>query len=276
MNEPIGIIGVGLVGGVIADRLAEAGYPVSGHDPATPERDSLTLLPNADAVFQACDTVLLSLPNSTIAKKVLSSVGLRTGQLIIDTTTGTPEDAVAHAQRLTKAGASYLEATIAGSSDLLSKQQASIFLGGDPESIARAQPLLDVLTTKAFPVGGTGKGAQFKLMFNLILGLQRAVLAEALCFGDSQGIDPETALEILRQTPAYSSVMDTKGPRMVEGNYDQPQARLSQHLKDVRLILERGATTPLSALHRELLEKVEALGFGDKDNSAILEAFRKV
>ena len=72
--------------------------------------------------------------------------------------------------------------------------------------------------------------------------------------------------------------MPTKGPKMLERNY-AAQARLSQHLKDVRLILEEsrrvGARAPLSELHRSLLEEAEQLGFGSADNSAVMEVYRQ-
>ena len=80
----------------------------------------------------------------------------------------------------------------------------------------------------------------------------------------------------MRAGAAYSAVMDTKGRKMIDQDFS-PQARLSQHLKDVGLILEAGersgARLPLSGLHRRLLEEVEAAGFGDADNSAIIKAF---
>jgi 3-hydroxyisobutyrate dehydrogenase-like beta-hydroxyacid dehydrogenase len=102
------------------------------------------------------------------------------------------------------------------------------------------------------------------------------VLAEALGFAEASGLDPALALEILKTSSSYSRVMDIKGRKMLERDYT-PEARLSQHLKDVRLILENGerqhARLPLSALHRALLEEMEERGFGDVDNSAIREAF---
>jgi 3-hydroxyisobutyrate dehydrogenase-like beta-hydroxyacid dehydrogenase len=71
--------------------------------------------------------------------------------------------------------------------------------------------------------------------------------------------------------------MDVKGRKMIEGDFT-PQARLSQHLKDVRLMLsnaeQAGLTLPFSATHRELLEQAEAAGFGELDNCAIIEALR--
>ena len=84
------------------------------------------------------------------------------------------------------------------------------------------------------------------------------------------------ALAVLQAGAAYSAVMDAKGAKMISGDF-APQARLSQHLKDVRLMLQSAARTgvdlPLSNVHRELLERAEAAGLGDLDNSAILRAF---
>lgn len=84
------------------------------------------------------------------------------------------------------------------------------------------------------------------------------------------------ALEVLRSGAAYSRVMDTKGLKMLTGDFS-PEARLSQHHKDVRLILKAaeqgGAKVPLSTVHDELLTQLDSLGLGDSDNSAIIRAF---
>ena len=115
-----------------------------------------------------------------------------------------------------------------------------------------------------------------KLVLNLVLGLNRAVLAEGLSFARSSGIDPALALEILKAGPAYSKAMDVKGQKMLSEDFT-PEARLSQHLKDVRLILDQarqqGRMLPLSEVHRTLLEKAETAGYGAADNSAIVKAF---
>ena len=115
-----------------------------------------------------------------------------------------------------------------------------------------------------------------KLVSNLVLGLNRAALAEGLVFAQALGLDAEAALEVLLNSMAYSRTMDTKGRKMIAGDF-RTQARLSQHLKDVRLILaaaaEAGQVLPLSETHRRLLETAEAAGFGDADNSAVVRAF---
>jgi 3-hydroxyisobutyrate dehydrogenase-like beta-hydroxyacid dehydrogenase len=74
---------------------------------------------------------------------------------------------------------------------------------------------------------------------------------------------------------AYSRIMDTKGEKMIHQDFE-PQAKLSQHLKDVRLMLEASSIPlPLSETHRQLLEKAVALGFGEADNSAVIQAILK-
>jgi len=112
-----------------------------------------------------------------------------------------------------------------------------------------------------------------KLVTNLVLGLNRAVLAEGLVFAKSIGLSTERALEVLLNSPASSRTMETKGPKMVNSEF-APQAKLSQHLKDVRLILDEAARTsrelPLTALHAQLLERAEAEGYGELDNSVII------
>ena len=62
---------------------------------------------------------------------------------------------------------------------------------------------------------------------------------------------------------------------MIHGDF-APVARLSQHLKDVRLMLAAaaasGAALPFSETHATLLQAAEALGLGELDNSAIYRA----
>jgi 3-hydroxyisobutyrate dehydrogenase-like beta-hydroxyacid dehydrogenase len=126
-------------------------------------------------------------------------------------------------------------------------------------------------------VGKWGNAAKMKLVTNLVLGLNRLALAEGLVFANAAGIEMEDALQALLNSPAYSRTMDAKGPKMVQGEF-APQARLSQHIKDVRLMLEEaeraGISLPLSGVHLELLEQAEAVGLGEMDNSAIIRVIQ--
>ena len=282
-RQSSGIIGLGLLGTAIGRRLLGAGFAIVGFDvdPAACARllaSGGLLKSSPDDVFADTQTIILSLPNSEIVEQLLIDVSdsLRPDQTIINTTTGDPDQMVRIAGELANRGLRYVEANVAGSSVQLAEGQATLLLGGDQQNIAANAELLAALSPKQFHVGGAGFGARFKLVHNLILGLHRAVFAEGLSFAESLGFDPSLTLEILRQTPASSQAMETKGEKMVQREYS-PQAKLSQHLKDVRLILSladrSGANTPLSQLHCELLRQAEALGYGDLDNSSIREVY---
>src|SRR5581483_4874146 len=180
-------------------------------------------------------------------------------------------------KQLAELGVDYVDACVGGSSAQVRRGEAVVMAGGSVQAWERSRDLFDAFAKKSWLLGPPGSGARMKLVFNLVLGLNRAVLAEGLEFAAHAGIAPSQALEVLREGAAYSGVMDTKGERMVTADFS-PEARLSQHRKDVRLILaaaERwGAVTPLSHVHDALLERAEALGYGQADNSAVITAFQ--
>ncbi len=281
----IGLIGVGLLGSAMAERLLTAGLSIRGFDI---DRTRCALLAklggeacrNPAEVFQDCSTLILSLPSSDIVERLVSqhADSMRSGQTVIDTTTGDPQQMMAIGEFLKAKGVHYGECTIAGSSAQVREGQAVLLLGGEVQVLAQAESVLASLSSNRFHLGPIGSASRFKLVHNLLLGLHRAVLAEGLSFAEKLGFEPTQTLEILKQTPAASSVMGTKGPRMVGRDF-VPQARLSQHLKDVRLILAEahraGAAVPLSEVHGQLLQQAEELGLGELDNSAVIEVYRQ-
>ena len=279
----VGVIGLGLLGTAVVERLLEHHFPVLGFDVDAARGIHLQQLGGSLAgdsleVCARCNFVLLSLPTSHVAASVISQVAdsLRAGQTIIDTTTGDPEQMIAISRSLAQRETNYLEATVAGSSAQMREGTATVFLGGDREVIDASEAVLSAIAPNRVRIGPVGSASRFKLVHNLILGLHRAVLAEGLHFAESLGFSAADTLKILSHTPAASTVMVTKGEKMATRNYEV-QAKLSQHLKDVRLILREAervrSPTPLSELHCQLLERAEALGYGDADNSAIMEAY---
>ena len=269
----IGLIGVGLLGSAIAARLTAAGYTILGFD-LLPERRLGAS--SAQQVANECDTIILCLPTSDIVAEVVAGLKLVRGKVIIDATTGEPDTMAAMGTRLAKDGVDYLDATVLGSSRVVRNGAAVVMAGGRRKTFDTAAPLFRTFASRAFYLGSYGAGARMKLVANLALGLHRAVLAETLSFAQACNVSPSDALEVLKAGAAYSRVMDDKGEKMLHHDFTL-EAKLSQHLKDVRLILasaaEKGAKVPLSRIHRQLLETVEAAGYGDVDNSAIIMAY---
>ncbi len=277
--EEIGVIGLGLLGSAIAERLIAAGFSVIGYDIDERRSSGIIAADSARAVAARCNRLFLSLPTSAIPATVLRQIQyyIGSGSVVLDTTTGDPDDAAGFATHLCRRGAAYLEANVGGSSRQVRDHNAIVICGGDAEAYNRCADLVVAMSRQSFFMGPAGNGNRMKLALNLVLGLNRAALAEGLAFAQASGIGASEALLVLKAGPAYSQVMDTKGGKMIGHNFEA-EARLSQHLKDVRLILRQGekcgARLPLSRVHGKLLEELDAAGFGDEDNSAIFRAFQ--
>ena len=274
--KSIGLVGLGLLGSALAERLLSRGWSVSGFDVDPECRDALShsggvaLAGLSDVA--AFDVILLSLPTSSVVAEVVSSIKgeLRTGQTIVDTTTGNPADAESVAEVLSDMGVDYLDATVGGSSQQARDGDAIVMCGGPIDAFERWSDLFDEMAKRTFHLGPAGSGSRMKLAVNLVLGLNRAVLAEGLAYAESIGLDPAATLEVLGVSPAASAVMATKGQKMLDSDFE-PQARLAQHLKDVRVILETGsaagARLPMSGVHQTLLEELVGAGSSPIDSA---------
>lgn len=278
-GQPVGVIGLGLLGTAICERLLVSGFDVLVYNRTVQKAESLIEAGArwSDNPFKDCSRVIVSLYTTEIVEEVLEQFGqeLRAGQVIIDTTTGDPQRTANLGARLAKRGVVYLEVPISGSSDQTRRHLSTALAAGPKNVVERCSDVLDAIAAKTYYVGEWGSGLQMKLVTNLVLGLNRAALAEGLAFARAMGLSMDRALEVLLNSPAYSLTMDAKGPKMVQREFT-PQAKLSQHLKDVRLILgeaaKSGRVLPLSEAHRQLLECAEARGLGELDNSAIIYA----
>lgn len=260
-----GIIGMGLMGSALMRMTgASCGWDI--------DAGRCVNAATADDVFSRCSIVFLCLPNSGIVREVLGTASLKPGLILIDTSTGDPAEMAAFGAELVAQGVHYLDATISGSSAQLLQRDVLVMVGGDATVFEQCRDLFDRFAREAVHVGPCGSGAKMKLVTNLVLGLNRAALAEGLAFAWDLDLNPAQTLDVMRRSMAYSRIMDTKGEKMITQDFT-PQAKLSQHLKDVRLMLAASSIPlPLSETHRELLEKAESLGFGDADNSAVIKA----
>ena len=231
----------------------------------------------SDNPLEACDRVVICLYTTEVVEDVLAqmSSGLRPGLIVVDTTTGDPSQTAALGQKLAAQDVQYLEAPIAASSEQTRNGEALAMVGGPTEAYESCRDLFAAIAPKSFYVGPWGSAGKVKLVNNLVLGLTRAALAEGLLFAKAIGLDVPETLAVLKEGNAYSVVMDVKGRKMVEGDF-AVEAKLSQHIKDVRLILDEAAQVPValpfSQFHLQLLEQAEAAGLGDLDNSAIIRA----
>jgi len=284
-THPVGVVGIGLVGLAIVERLRAAHVKVLGFDVDAARREVLrtaggVVAASANDVFGSCDNVVLALADGVqTAGAVREAIAvIAPGLRIVDCATGDPEQAVALAVRMAARGVRVVDAPLSGSSQQVREGVAVMMIGGDRETVDALEPVLAAIAPKRFLLGPPGSGARAKLATNLLLGLNRAALAEALVFAEALQLDLAVFLDLVRATPAYSRAVDVKGRRMIEGEFAPPQSRIRQHRKDVGLMLEAahraGHELPLTVLHAAVLDAAIADGAGDLDNAAIIDTLR--
>jgi len=282
-QSPVGVIGIGLMGEVCAGRLIAAGISVIGFDidPAKNKRlgDIGGRAGSFAQIAARCDPIVLAVFSTDQVEDVVEHELLpaAAGKIVMCTSTCDPDRIAALAERV--AGRlHFLETPVSGTSEQVRVGDGVGLIGGDAAIAQMAAPVLDALFPKRFHIGKAGDGGRAKLAINLILGLNRMALAEGLVFAEKLGLDPAAFLKVARASAAASQVMDTKGPKMVRGDFS-PEGYVRQHLKDVHLMLEQaehvGQQLPLLQVHAEALEACMRHGEGDADNSIIIEEIRR-
>ena len=282
-RTPVGVIGVGLMGEVYARRLVAAGFTVIGFDvdPAKNERlanfgaQAGTLA----AIAQNCEPIVVAVFNTEQVEDVVEHalIPAAAGKIVLVTSTCDPDRIAALGARVGDR-LRFLETPVSGTSEQVRQGDGVGLIGGDPKIAADAAPVLDALYAKSFHIGKIGDGGRAKLAVNLILGLNRLALAEGLVFAARLGLDPAAFLDVARGSAAASQVMDTKGSKMIGGDF-APEGRVRQTLKDTQLMLDQarkaGQQLPLLQIHADVLQACVRHGDSEQDNSIVIEEIRR-
>jgi 2-hydroxy-3-oxopropionate reductase len=284
MINKIGFVGLGLMGSGMTRNLISAGLPVFGYD-IDPDRAAAfvaaggTRMDDPANLADEVDVIILSLPNSHVVEEVVAdSLKLfdtdRKGLILIDTTTADPVMSESLADKLREKGIDMLDATISGTSKMCAAGDVTFMVGGDEKVYLACEPIFSALAGQTFYLGKNGSGALMKLIVNLVLGLNRMVLAEGLSLGRRAGMDQKKLLEVLKNSAAYSKAMDMKGGKMIDQDFVPAEGKLAFHLKDVRLMLDLAHRLNfpllLSSLHAQALCSQVAKGRGEWDNAAVI------
>jgi L-threonate 2-dehydrogenase len=282
-GTPVGVVGLGLMGEVYSRRLVAAGFTVVGFDIDTAKNARLADIGarggSLDDIARDCEPIVLAVFNTDQVEEVVERTLLTAaaGKIVICTSTCDPDRIAALGDRV--AGKlRFLEVPVSGTSTQVRHGDGVGLVGGDARIADAAGAVLDALFPKRCHIGKVGDGGRAKLAVNLILGLNRLALAEGLVFAGRLGLDPAAFLRVARVSAAASQVMDTKGPKMVDGDF-APEGRIRQTLKDTQLMLDQagkaGQRLPLLEIHADILQACVGHGDGEEDNSIVIEEIRR-
>ena len=207
--EAVGVVGLGNMGGVLAARLARGGVVIAFDlDPARRSaagEAGVEIAASAAAVADAAAVVVLSLPRPDISRAVLDEVlpalG-RPGGLLIETSTIGPSDARAAHTAAAAAGAGYVDAAILSGVEQVRDGTSAFLVGGEPDDVARAEPVLRRICERVMRFGGPGAGMAAKVINNAVAHAEMVVLCEAAALAAAEGIALDDLCTLLEQEDA--------------------------------------------------------------------------
>jgi 3-hydroxyisobutyrate dehydrogenase-like beta-hydroxyacid dehydrogenase len=285
-NTPAGIIGLGLMGIALSERLIDADVPLVGFDIEPTRREKLKATGGMAATSVSelagrSTTIIIAVFSGEQVEALFGEIENAAGParpIVICTTTCGPDEMTRLARRAASAGIAFVEAPISGTSAEVRDGTATALVAGEAGAIESVSGLLEILCPRRVRVGAVGDASRTKLAINLILQNNRAALAEGIAFAERLGLDGRAFLAAARESAAYSRVMDTKGEKMLTRDF-RPQSHLSQTLKDAELIIEEagrlGLLLPMTTTQAELLRAAIVLEGPDSDSAAVIEAIRQ-
>lgn len=288
IGASVGIIGCGLMGSACAKRLLAAGHPVIGYDIDPAKSAALAAIggrsaASLDELARNCSTLVLAVFNTeqaeTTCDALLAALPADAPALTaICVSTCDPDRISALAQRLPAQRLRFVEMPVSGTSDQTARGDALGLVGGDPAAAEAVSSVLDAICPRRHHLGAAGNGGRAKLAINLILGINRAALAEGLVFAERVGLPLAPFLAVARDSAAYSQIMDVKGDKMIAGDFT-PHGKIAQTLKDFSLMLELAQRLqqqlPLAGTYTDIVEGCMKAGEAELDNAAVIREIRR-
>ena len=286
-REPVGLFGTGLLGTAIARRLLQAGFRVVGFDPDAQKRPRFVALGGIAAAAAAevaarCHTVVLAVFDTAQVEQVVEGApGLFDSAVrtVICMSTCDPDRIGALAERTALRGVTLLEVPVSGTSTQVAHGEGVALVGGDAQAAEAAAPVIEAICPRRHYLGRAGNGGRAKLVVNLMLGLNRAAIAEGLALAERLGLERARLLEVAKGSAAYSQVMDVKGPLWAQDRFSPPMSRVDQSLKDFLLMREIagrvGQPLPFASLYVDLMRDCVAHGEAELDNAILINAIRR-
>lgn len=283
-SAPVGVVGLGAMGGRIAAALG-AVRPVVVYDvrpdvvASAAESPGVTGAEALSELAGRVGTVVLSLPSAAVVGDVVDALVAATAgeegpaalRRVADTSTIGPDESRAFAERLATVGIAYVDAPILGRP--ASVGSWTVPVGGPDDVVAAVADLLAPVARRVTGVGPVGSAATIKVLNNTMLGVINAATAEVLALAAAAGLDPGVFVDTVLESGAasVSGLFKDVAPRAVDGDF-APVFALELMLKDshlgVELAARHGATLPVAEAAERFHAEAVSAGHGAEDSIA--------
>ena len=278
-----GFIGIGAMGRPMAARVAQAGFPLTllDQDPAlaqeAAEASGAAIAATPAELARSADLIVTMLPTSAVVAAVLGGLdgvlaGLRPGAIIIDMSSGEPAATRMLAEQAAAAGGMLIDAPVSGGVARARTGDLAIMAGGEPDAVARAEPLLHCMGSSLVRTGGVGTAHAMKALNNLVSAGGFLLGIEALLIGQRAGLDAGMMVDVLNASTGMSNSSQKKFKQFVLSRRFDAGFGLDLMVKDLGIAMgvarDSRTPAPVSALVREMWAAAQAMLGPGKDHTA--------
>ena len=280
----IGYIGLGTMGGAMAENLIKAGYPLTVYNRTVSKAERFIALgaqlaESPAEVARRSEVVFVNVSDTPDVLEVVLGAngaieGAHPGMILVDHSTIKPSASREIYKRLQEVEVSALDAPVSGGDIGARNATLTIMVGGELQTLEKVMPILEAVGKKITYVGEAGAGQVAKAANQIMVAAQMVAEAELMLFAQKSGVDVAKVIEAIKSGAAQCWTLDVKPQRLLTGNRT-PGFKSSLQAKDLNIVMETArdyeAVLPGTALNTQLFNAMVTTGSGDLDNSAVIQ-----
>jgi 2-hydroxymethylglutarate dehydrogenase len=289
MATSVGFIGVGNMGNPMASNVLKAGFPMIVYDRNPQAMENLLQAgaqraASAREVVEGSEIVLTSLPASPDVEAVYLEPGglvdsAKPGTMLIDLSSVLPSTPRKIEPRAQARGVHFLEAPVSGGVSGARAATLAIMVGGDPETLTRAQPVLRAIGPNIFHVGPVGAGNTVKAINNMMASVNALAMMEGVALGVKAGLDPMTIYEVVKASSGASKALE-RIPNSLIPRHFEPGFKVQLMNKDLETFntIAKELHVPVSFANvaQQYQQMAIAAGLAEQDTSVVMTIIERL
>ncbi|HVO41808.1 MAG TPA: NAD(P)-dependent oxidoreductase [Aggregatilineales bacterium] len=286
--QAVALMGLGTMGSGMAANLLKKGFPVTVYNRTRAKAEVLVAqgarLAETPRQAAAASEVIISMVGDDAASRAIwtgtdgALAGARAGSILIECSTLSPRWVVELAAMAKEHHCPFLDSPVAGSRDAAAAGTLRLFVGGDPDTLNKARPVLEALGSSIAHLGPIGAGATMKLINNMMVAVHMVTVSEGLVLAERSGLDMQQVNAAILNGATSSPIVKGKLERLTSRRYENADFALRWMTKDASYAIDLAADFDLPV--KTVVAAYEVLraecdrGGGDADVAVVIEALR--
>ena len=280
----VGFIGLGAMGAPMAWNLDEAGFDLVVYNRSTDREQpfaeaGVAVADSPQHLTERADVVCCIVSDGDAVADVLERDlgvldGIDADTTFVQMSTIGYAETMAAADLVTEAGGRFVDAPVSGTVGPAEDGTLVGLAGGESDVVEDVRPILEAMCDPVVHCGDAGQGTNMKLFINLLLGDAMAAYAEALVFGQANGLDPADMRRVVENGALDCPLFSIKGENIADGDFE-PRFPVDYQFKDLSLALDRAGeiAVPMSvtAASREAFNAARGSGYGREDMASVIK-----